>query len=178
MNQFKQKYENNPNILAQLIKLSALALKKQIIQLESQKEESKERNENLAEIAKLFKHYSYMEQKEYVRVAVAKSLGTLIQQLKLRKEESIFLKTSDNFRAYLDILVALIFILNDESPDIRSYIMQQGLTQIVDSNEYRLEGADLSSSDSTQSIQVDINDKIIVEAILIYITKFLINLNN
>lgn len=94
-------------------------------------EESKESDFNIKNKCEMFRQYSYMDQKEIVRVSVAKSIATLITELKI-SQESIFVKNRTNFEGFLDIMTALVFILNDESPDIRAYVIHHGLAQILD----------------------------------------------
>lgn len=55
------------------------------------------------------------------------------------------MESKEKFRAYLDIVEALIYILNDESPDIRAYIVNQGLTSVLDTDDYNLDGANLGT---------------------------------
>lgn len=70
-------------------------------------------------------------------MAVAKSVGKIIPYLKL-SSDSIFTQSEENFRGYLEIINCLILLLNDEQPDIRAYIVNQGLTKIIQNNEYKL----------------------------------------
>ena len=94
-----------------------------------------------------------------MRVAVAKSVGRLIPLLSLDPLTSIFSHSEANFRGYLEIINCLILLLNDEQPDIRSYILNQGLTKIIKHNiDYKLQGPNLTTEGDTTASIVELND--------------------
>lgn len=89
-------------------------------------------------MSELLLHYSYMEHKEQVRIAVSKSIGNSLFLSNLNSP--VFYENVTCFKSYLNFISALILLLNDEQPDIRYYLChkeegQQSLTSFVEANQ-------------------------------------------
>lgn len=83
----------------------------------------------VARISQILKKYSYADQKENVRVAAVKSVSKVLSKLDLNLPVS----------CYKDLLMAMIFILNDEHPEIRAYLVQsEGAQKLIDPGVYAL----------------------------------------
>eukprot|EP00347_Sterkiella_histriomuscorum_P008658 403344256 len=174
--QFYHKLESNPSILSQLIKLLTLALRAQI----TQASQSLNNNSLLPKVATLLFTFSDMEHKEQVRIAVSKSLGSLLIHMKLNPD-SKFIQTQENFQSYLQLLTSLILLLNDEQPDIRYYLCHNGLTKMIESEqgEYTIQKGQAEGGPSTQeSIVVSLNDAVVQELLFKDLTKKIIQLDN
>ena len=84
-----------------------------------------------------------MDQKEQVRVSAVKSFSTLIPIMSARPlHDNIFFQSAMNYESYLKLMSCLILILTDEHPDIRIFIVNQGLNMLFD-NPLVLESAAL-----------------------------------
>ena len=110
--------------------------------------------ENLDEIkniAKIFRKHSYADQLEQVRVANVKSLTKVLKKLDLAKY------------CQEDIFMSILFILNDEHPEIRAYFVQsQGAQKLVVKEKYSLKSPSLT----TDSILIDVNEQVLTESVL------------
>ena len=67
--------------------------------------------EEIKNIAKIFRKHSYADQLEQVRVSNVKSLTKIVQKIDLAKH------------CHEDIFMSILFILNDEHPEIRAYFV-------------------------------------------------------
>ena len=104
------RFEVNAHLVSTYIKLEALMV------------DCKEPGQ-VIKIGKILLRYAYADQKELVRVATVKSAARLLCKLDLSKHST----------GCLDVYMSLILILNDEHPEIRSYLVQsQGASQLVD----------------------------------------------
>jgi len=104
------RFEVNAHLVSAYIKLEALMT-------------DCEEPAQVVKIGKILLRYAYADQKELVRVATVKSVARLLCKLDLSKHST----------GCLDVYMSLILILNDEHPEIRSYLVQsQGASQLVD----------------------------------------------
>jgi hypothetical protein len=77
--------------------------------------------------------YVYSDQKEQVRVAATKSLASLIPIMMARPlNNNIFFQSAANYDSYLNLMRAFVFVLTDENPEIRLFILSQGLNKLFD----------------------------------------------
>ena len=61
----------------------------------------------------MLKKYAYSDQKEMVRVANVKSLCRVLARISLK----------DQIESCPSLFTAIVFVLNDEHPEIRSYMV-------------------------------------------------------
>ena len=54
------------------------------------------------------------------------------------KSEAWFMNDEESFRGFLSIVESLVLLLNDEQPDIRYYLCESGLTNMLDTQEWTL----------------------------------------
>ena len=100
-----QKFAVNCHLTSLFIKISTLFA-------------SNERSiDNVAEIGQIILKFAHGEQKEIVRVAAVKSLGKFLKYLKLDGK-------TGKLKSSHDIWKATILLLNDEHPEVRSYLIQ------------------------------------------------------
>lgn len=75
-------------------------------------------------MADLLRKSVYMDQKEQIRVAASKSLASLVPMLAARPlKDNIFFQSALNYESYLKLMSCLVFILTDEHPELRSFIV-------------------------------------------------------
>jgi len=66
----------------------------------------------------------YSDQKEQVRVAATKSLASLIPVMVARPtSKNLFFQSAQNYESYVNLLKAFVFVLTDENPEIRLFIV-------------------------------------------------------
>lgn len=73
--------------------------------------------EGLQQISRIFRTHAYSDQLELVRVATVKSVSRILEKLGTELNEAQWI-------AGLDLMVACIYLLNDEHPEIRTYLVQ------------------------------------------------------
>ena len=82
----------------------------------------------MRDVAESIRKLVYMDQKELVRVAAVKSLASLIPLMSVPDlRQNFFFLSACNYESYLLIMSALILVLTDENPEIRLFIVNQGL---------------------------------------------------
>ena len=87
-----------------------------------------ETENQLSLVADLLRQSVYMDQKELVRVASVKSIATLIPMMATRPlSDNIFFQSAMNYESYLKLMTSLVFVLTDEHPEVRCFIVNQGL---------------------------------------------------
>lgn len=81
-------------------------------------------------MAEVILAYSYMTNKDAVRITTAKCFSSLIPLLAPR-EGNLFFQSACLFETYLLLMQALVFILTDENPQIRFYMQNQGVLRML-----------------------------------------------
>lgn len=120
-----------------------------------------EDQESLRTIGKVLARHAYADQKELVRVANVKSVARLLLRLDLE----------NNVCACLDIFQAVVLILNDEHPEIRSYLVQSaGVGKLIERTKYSIESPSLSGGSAedaaAKAMVVDLNEPVLIESAL------------
>ena len=116
--------------------------------------------EDVKKLGRIVRKYAYADQKELVRVANVKSVARFLNGLEVtRCSPSLF-----------DVYMALVLILHDEHPEIRSYLVQSpGIHKFVDPGAYSVKSPSLVSQDApnkTKAMVVDLNEQMLLESIL------------
>lgn len=139
------KFDVNANLLSLYIKLMALMV-------------NCEDASDLAKIGRIARKYAYADQKELVRVANVKSVARFLARLQDHKCSS----------SLLDVYMALVLILQDEHPEIRSYLVQSiGINRFVEAETYSIKSPSLASHDAPgKALVVDLNEQVLLESIL------------
>ena len=82
----------------------------------------------MSRVSELLRKSVYADQKEIIRVAAVKSFSSLISMMAARPlKDNIFFQSALNYESYLRFMSCLVFILTDENPEIRFFIVNQGL---------------------------------------------------
>ena len=95
------KFRINANLLAIYIKLRAVMVNAQT------------EGPELKEVSAILKEHAYADKKELVRVANVKSVCRVLQSVDLKS----------HLQHLVDLFTSLVFILNDEHPEIRAYLL-------------------------------------------------------
>ena len=117
-------FPKNASYVASAIKLQTLAARYYVKHADS----FDETENQLSLVADLLRQSVYMDQKELVRVASVKSIATLIPMMATRPlSDNIFFQSAMNYESYLKLMTSLVFVLTDEHPEVRCFIVNQGL---------------------------------------------------
>lgn len=112
-------YSRNENYVASAIKLQTLAARYFVHHADS----FDEAEHQLSQVADLIRKCVYMDQKEQVRVAAAKSLSSLMPMLRTRPLASnVFFQSALNYESYLKLMSSMVFVMTDEHPELRQYM--------------------------------------------------------
>ena len=85
----------------------------------------------MRDVAEGIRKLVYMDQKEQVRVAAVKSLASLIPLMSVPDLKlNFFFLSACNYESYLIAMSALVLVLTDENPEIRLFIVSQGLNSL------------------------------------------------
>ena len=85
----------------------------------------------MRDVAEGIRKLVYMDQKEQVRVAAVKSLTSLIPLMSVPDLKlNFFFLSACNYESYLIAMSALVLVLTDENPEIRLFIVSQGLNSL------------------------------------------------
>lgn len=106
LDEMRTKFSVNPNLISIRIKIRALLL------------DCSNVNE-VKELCNEFRTLAYADQKEIVRVANVKSVAQVVIRLDIKGI------LSTNPESIYGLILAIVLILNDEHPEIRSYMLQQ-----------------------------------------------------
>lgn len=139
------KFDVNANLVSLYIKLVALMV------------DCEDAND-LAKIGRITRKYAYADQKELVRVANVKSVARFLARLKDDKCSP----------GLLDVYMALVLILQDEHPEIRSYLVQSiGINRFVEPETYSIKSPSLANhAVPDKAPVVDLNEQVLLESIL------------
>jgi len=125
----QERFPANATFTASLIKLNTLAARWFLADGDS----FEKTEEQLGIVSSNLLKYVYSDQKEQVRVAATKSLASLIPVVMARPlNQNIFFQSAANYDSYLNLMRAFVFILTDENPEIRLFILSQGLNSLFD----------------------------------------------
>ena len=120
-------FPQNASYIASAIKLQTLAARYYVQHADS----FDLTGDQLSLVADLLRRTVYMDQKEQVRVASVKSLSSLIPMMSARPlKTNIFFQSALNYESYLKMMQCLVFTLTDENPEVRCFIVNQGLSML------------------------------------------------
>lgn len=105
LDEMRDKFGVNPNLISIRIKIRAMLL-------------DCSNSDEVKELCNEFRTLAYADQKEIVRVANVKSVAHVILRLDIKGI------ISANPESIYGLILAIVLILNDEHPEIRSYMLQ------------------------------------------------------
>lgn len=83
-------------------------------------------------VAELILENCVMTQKEQVRIVSAQCLSTMIPMMSEQDpRKNLFFKSATLFQAYMILMNALVFVLTDENPQIRLFMQNQSIRQML-----------------------------------------------
>ena len=80
-------------------------------------------------VSKTIFDHSYMSHKEQVRVVSAQSLASLIPHMALN--DTVFFKSEKLMESYVFLIMAMVYLLTDENPQIRLFIQSQNVQHML-----------------------------------------------
>ena len=125
LNQIKTKFGVNPNLISLRIKILAYLV-------------DCNDHEAVGTLAEEFRTLAYADQKEIVRIANVKSVARVINKVNVHHYLNL------NPESLFSLIVAIILILNDEHPEIRSFILQQAsISKLINKDSFKIESQSL-----------------------------------
>ena len=116
----------------------------------------------MALVSKSIFDHAYMSHKEQVRVVSAQSLASLIPYMSLK--DTVFFKSENLMESYTFLLMAMVYLLTDENPQIRLFIQCQNVGDMLGMNQT------MSTPYFSQRQCGDVNDIVLIRNIFSRVT--------